>query len=203
MLECVSDEYRENVMIDPTALAFDIDGVIADTMHLFLDILGDHYDVHTVRYDDITCYRLDQCLDLDEDILEGAVARILDGRYRAALNPIPGAGAVLKRIGETTGRILMVTARPDPGLITRWMRGLLDGQHRHARIIATGAFEAKTDVLLENGIRWFVEDRLETCHLLKAAGIEPIVFRQPWNQEPHDFLVVDSWQELEQRIALP
>jgi beta-phosphoglucomutase-like phosphatase (HAD superfamily) len=79
-------------MIDPAALAFDIDGVIADTMHLFLDILRDHYDVHTVRYADITCYRLDHCLDLDADVLEGAVARILDGGYRATLKPIPGAG---------------------------------------------------------------------------------------------------------------
>jgi 5'(3')-deoxyribonucleotidase len=190
-------------MIDPAALAFDIDGVIADTMHLFLDILGDHYDIHTVRYADITCYQLDQCLELEDAVLEGAVARIIDGRYRAALKPIAGAGAVLKRIGETTGRILMVTARPDPGPITQWMRQLLDGQHRKARIVATGAFDAKTAVLLENGIRWFVEDRLETCDLLKAAGIEPIVFRQPWNQQPHDYLRVDSWQDLEQRIAFP
>lgn len=190
-------------MIDPAALAFDIDGVIADTMHLFLDILSDHYDVHTVQYADITCYRLDECLDLDEDVLEGAVARILDGNYRAALKPIPGVGPVLKRIAETTGRILMVTARPNPGPIANWMNQLLDGQHHRARIIATGSYEAKTDVLLENGIRWFVEDRLDTCHLLKAAGIEPVVFRQPWNQKPHDYLEIGSWQELEQRIAFP
>jgi len=188
-------------MIDPAALAFDIDGVIADTMHLFLDILRDHYDVTSVRYADITSYRLDHCLDLDEDILEGAVARILDGGYRADLKPIPGAGRVLRRIGESTGRILMVTARPEPGPIESWMNQLLDGQHHRARIVATGSFEAKTDVLLENGIKWFVEDRLETCHLLKTAGIEPVVFRQPWNQEPHDFLHVGSWLELEQQIA--
>jgi uncharacterized protein len=156
-----------------------------------------------VRYADITCYHLNRCLDLDEDILEGAVARILDGRYRGPLKPIPGADAVLKRIGETTGRILMVTARPDPVLITQWMKQLLDGQHQKARIVATGGFEAKTDVLLENGIHWFVEDRLDTCHLLKDAGIEPIVFRQPWNQEPHGYLQVGSWQELEQRIDFP
>lgn len=190
-------------MIDPAALAFDIDGVIADTMHLFLDILGDHYDVHTVQYEDITCYRLDHCLDLDETVLEGAVARILDGRYRAALEPVPGAGPVLRRIGEATGRILMVTARPEPGPMEDWMKRLLDGQHSRARIVATGSYEAKTDVLLENGVRWFVEDRLETCHLLKAAGIEPVLFRQPWNREPNGFLQVSSWQELEQRIAFP
>jgi len=188
-------------MIEPGALAFDIDSVIADTMHLFLDILRDHYDVRTVRYTDITCYRLDQCLDLNEDVLEGAVTRILDGRYRATLKPIAGAGSVLRRIAETTGRILMVTARPDPGLIESWMNQLLDGQHHRARIIATGSHEAKTDILLQNHIKWFVEDRLETCHLLKTAGIEPVVFQQPWNQAPHDYLHVESWQELEQQIA--
>jgi 5'(3')-deoxyribonucleotidase len=190
-------------MINPAALAFDIDGVIADTMHLFLDILRDHYDVHSVRYADITCYRLDHCLDLDEDVLAGAVARILNGKYRAKLIPLPGAGSVLRRIGEATGRILMVTARPEPGPIEGWVNQLLDGQHHRARIVATGSFETKTEVLLENDIQWFVEDRLETCHLLKAAGIAPVVFQQPWNQAPHDYLRVGSWQELEQRIAFP
>ncbi len=190
-------------MIDPAALAFDIDGVIADTMHLFLDILSQHYDIHTVRYADITCYRLDHCLDVDPDVLEGATARILNGRYRAVLNPLPGAGSVLRRIAETTGRILMVTARPEPGPMESWMNQLLDGQHHRATIVATGSFEAKTDVLLEHGVKWFVEDRLETCHLLKTAGIEPVVFRQPWNQEPHDYLQVESWPDLEQRIAFP
>lgn len=191
------------MMIDPAALAFDIDGVIADTMHLFLDILNDHYHVDSVRYTDITCYRLDQCLDLDADVLDGAVARILNGGYRAFLKPFPGAGPVLKRIGVTTNRILMVTARPEPGPIASWMKQLLDGQHHQARIIATGSFEAKAKVLLNHNIRWFVEDRLETCHLLEAAGIVPIVFRQPWNQEPHHFFQVGSWQELEQRIDFP
>ena len=81
-------------MIDPAVLAFDIDGVIADTMHLFLDILRDHYDIHSVRYSDITCYRLDECLDLGEDVLDGAVARILDKctktRGTGVFSPPPG-----------------------------------------------------------------------------------------------------------------
>jgi hypothetical protein len=172
-------------------------------MHLFLDILGDHYDVHSIRYADITCYRLDHCLDLDDRVLEGAIARILDGNYRATAESHRRRRGVLSGASPpTTGRLLMVTARPDPGPIDGWMRQLLDGQHRRSRIVATGAYEAKTEVLLQNGIRWFVEDRLETCHLLKAAGIEPVVFRQPWNQ-PHDYLQVESWQELEQRIAFP
>lgn len=187
-------------MIDPMALAFDIDGVIADTMKLFIDILADHYDIHTVKYADITCYRLDYCLDLDEDVLEAVIGRILNGRYRPELKPITGAGQVLRRIADATGRILMVTARPDAAIIENWMAQLLNGQIGHAQIVATGSYEAKTEVLVDNGIKWFVEDRLETCHIVKAAGIEPVVFKQPWNQRPHDFIQVASWQELEKRI---
>jgi 5'(3')-deoxyribonucleotidase len=190
-------------MIDPTALAFDIDGVIADTMHLFLDILEAHHDIHSVRYADITAYRLDHCLDLDMAVLEDAVGRILDGRYQAVLKPIPGAGQVLRRIGEATGRILMVTARPDATLIESWMRQLLNGQMACSQIVATGCYDEKAQVLLDNGVKWFVEDRLETCHLVKAVGIEPVVFKQPWNQQAHDYLEVASWQELARRIAFP
>ncbi len=195
-----NNAFMEKTMIDPATLAFDIDGVIADTMHLFLDILSDHYGVDSVRYTDITCYQLDECLNLEEDVLMGAIGRILEGNYRARLAPMADAGMVLKRIAVATGRLLMVTARSECGPIDEWMRQLLGSQHHRSRIVATGAYDAKTEVLLQHGIRWFVEDRLETCHLMKAAGIEPVVFRQPWNRQPHDYLEVGTWRELEQRI---
>ncbi|MEZ4524658.1 MAG: hypothetical protein R2941_01890 [Desulfobacterales bacterium] len=67
--------------------------------------------------------------------------------------------------------------------------------------MATGSFEAKTEVLREKGVSHFVEDRLETCFLLKEEGITPLVFRQPWNREAHPFTEVGTWQELENLIA--
>ena len=42
-----------------------------------------------------------------------------------------------------------------------------------------------------------MEDRLETCWRLQDAGIVPILFKQPWNREPHPFLQIEDWQELE------
>ena len=67
-------------------------------------------------------------------------------------------------------------------------------------VIPTGAYEAKTSVLLDRRISFFVEDRLETCFLLREAGITPVLFKQPWNREPHDFIEVGSWGELESLI---
>jgi uncharacterized HAD superfamily protein len=65
------------------------------------------------------------------------------------------------------------------------------------RILAVGSFENKAEVLVEHKISCFVEDRLETCYHLRDAGVEPILFKQPWNREPHPFVEVGSWKELE------
>ena len=39
-------------MIHPASVAFDIDGVIADTMTLFLDIARDVFHINGIRYED-------------------------------------------------------------------------------------------------------------------------------------------------------
>ena len=67
-------------------------------------------------------------------------------------------------------------------------------------VVATGSFDAKADVLAARNITYFIEDRLETCFPLQAAGIVPVLFRQPWNRKRHPFLEVGSWKELESLI---
>ena len=182
--------------IDPASIAFDIDGVIADTMGLFLDIARDEFHVNGVRYEDITCYNLVDCLGMDLQIIDAVVARILDGHYKITLKPIAGAREVLARLGNGYGPILFVTARPHLGPIYDWMLNLLPLDKTSIEMIATGTSEAKTAVLLDRKIRCFVEDRLETCFALQPVGITPVLFKQPWNREPHPFVEVNSWKEL-------
>lgn len=182
--------------IDPRAVAFDVDGVVADTMHLFLRIAREEFGVDGFRYEDITCYHLPDCLDMDPAVMDQVIARLIDGSYQAPLRPLPGAGGVLHRLSQVAGPVLLVTARPDPGPIPDWIAQVLKLPAEAVDLIATGAFEAKTDVLLERRIAYFVEDRLETCFLLNKAGITPVVFVQPWNRQPHPFVEVESWREL-------
>ena len=59
-------------MIDPASVAFDIDGVFADTMTLFVDIVHQEYRQVHLRYEDITSYMLDDCLDIPPEALDGA-----------------------------------------------------------------------------------------------------------------------------------
>ena len=184
-------------MIDPASLAFDIDGVVADTMALFLEIARDVFQIDGIRYEDISCYDLASCTGLDQGLIDAVVERILDGDYTASLNSIDGACDVLTRIGNHHSPLLFVTARPYLGPIRDWMSALLPVSSRAIEVVATGSFANKAEVLLEKNITCFVEDRLDTCYRLQDAGIRPIVFKQPWNREPHPFVEVGSWKELE------
>jgi 5'(3')-deoxyribonucleotidase len=183
-------------MIDPRHLAFDIDGVIAHTMALFLDILNTVYGINHIVYDDITKYQLDACLDVDPAIIDATTERIITGNYPCRLSPIDGAVPVLERL-HAFGPIRLVTARPYPGPMREWFDALLPPETFRVDIAATGSFEAKVQVLKENGVTCFVEDRLETCFLVQESGITPILFIQPWNRRPHPFREVASWSELE------
>ena len=187
-------------MINPTSLAFDIDGVFADTMTLFLDIAREDFKIYDVGYEDITCYILEECLDMDPDLIETILIRIMKGTHRPALKPIAGATRVLTRLGRIHRPILFVTARPYGEPIHKWIQSMLPFDGDSVEVVATGSFDAKIDVLSSREISYFVEDRLETCYSLFEAGVTPILFKQPWNRERHPFIEVGTWKELESLI---
>lgn len=191
-------------MIDPKALAFDIDGVFADIMTLFIEIAREEYNIHGISYSDFTCFVLEECLDIDSEVIRTILDRILNGAYSIPLKPMPGAPRVLTRLGKCCGPIRFVTARPYFGPIYDWIRTVLPLlEPSLLEVIATGSFDAKIEILKTRGITHFVEDRIETCYDLEAAGLTPVLFIQPWNRKPHPFIEVKDWAEIESLIRFP
>jgi 5'(3')-deoxyribonucleotidase len=189
-------------MLSPHEVAFDIDGVFADTMGLFLRIVRRQYGINHIQYNDINRYYLEECLDIDPGIISEVIHRILDGDYQDELQPIDGSRRVLTAIG-TKAPLLFVTARPSAHAIEDWVTHMLPNVGSPIEVIATGAYEAKSEVLKERDIRYFVEDSLDACRWLERQGIIPILFRQPWNRFPHPFHEVEDWAEIEGLIDLP
>ncbi|MFZ0243618.1 MAG: haloacid dehalogenase [Desulfobacterales bacterium] len=188
-------------MIDPMTVAFDVDGVIADTMTLFLEMARREYGIAGLSYEDITSYSLEDSLAMDPELIRIILNRIMEGDYTDPLPAFSGAAPVLSRIAGYRNPLLFVTARPHPGPIAEWMCSLVGLTPAAVQVVATGTYQAKTTVLLERGIRCFVEDRLETCYRLQEEGIEPVLYRQPWNREVHPFTEVGDWRELSALIA--
>jgi len=185
--------------ISPRKLAFDIDGVFADTFRIFVETARNQYDVK-VAYEDITEYDFRKVVDIDDETARSIIQRILDDPVRMGIRPVEGAIDVITRL-SLLGPILFVTARPGKTAILEWLlQQLREVDHSLIRLEATGTHQEKIPVLLENGIRYFVEDRLDTCYLLASASVTPIVFEQPWNRKPHPFQSVGTWKELSDMI---
>ena len=175
--------------IDPKKLAFDIDGVIADTISLFIDIARKEYAIESVKYEDISSYAVDSLDGLDPEMVLEIFTRIVDGDFTLPLKPFPGAAHSLSRLHRQTGALLLVTARPKKEAIRDWIKNEIPVPID------------KIDVLKAFGITHFVEDRLETGFILNDAGITPIIFNQPWNRKSHPFITVNGWEDLEKIIA--
>lgn len=182
--------------VDPSSVAFDIDGVVADTINLFLDIAREDFRITDIKYGDITSYMIEECLNVERKIIWDIFEQIESGKHSVPLNPIEGAPEVLERLVKMNGSILFVTARQESGPIGSWLDSIIPEGNGNIDLVATGSFEAKIDILKNKEIRFFVEDRIETCFLLEEAGITPVLFTQPWNRIDHSFIEVSSWEEL-------
>jgi len=181
--------------ISPREIAFDIDGVFADTFRLFVEKAREEHG-YSFYYEDITEYEFDRVIEIDDRVSQRILQALLENPLQSGIKAIPGAVDVLTRLSRF-GAILFVTARTERNPILDWIHHQLAGVSPDLiRLEATETHGNKPSVLREYGIKYFVEDRLETCYLLDQHAITPILFDQPWNRRPHPFTVVTKWDEI-------
>jgi len=189
----------EERKIRPAELAFDIDGVIADTFRAFVRAARDSYGVE-IDYEAITDYDFRKVIDIDDETSDAIIEQILEDPLGLGIAPVQGAVDVLRRL-SCFGPLCFVTARTNRDAIMAWVRQKLQIEDGGTvRLEATGTHENKLPVLLKHGIRYFVEDRLETCYLIQQSPVTPIVFDQPWNRQAHPFLSVGSWDDIRDMV---
>jgi uncharacterized HAD superfamily protein len=188
--------------IAPTEIAFDVDGVFADTFHLFVAKAHSDYG-YQFEYEDITEYDFMKVLDMDAEASDAIIQTLLDHPLESGVEPITGAVEVLTRLSRLAP-LHFVTARPQKKPILDWVEYQLPEVDRTLiRLEVTGAHTEKIPVLLEKGFKYFVDDRLDTCPLLEQNGITPILFEQPWNRKLHPYHVVRDWEDISMLIEWP
>jgi len=182
--------------IDPALIGFDIDGVVADTGSAFIRIAGEEYGINSITLDDITSFEVIDCLAVDQGIIAEIFSRLLDDPLTAGLQPMSDAISVLHRIAEEAP-LTFVTARPHENPIARWLKHFLHpAAFDKIRLVAMGEHDKKIPYIKDLGLRYFVDDRLQTCKMLAQEGITPLVYRQPWNTNGHDLPTVNDWQAI-------
>ncbi len=182
--------------INPTHIGFDIDGVVADTGGAFIRIARQEYGLHSVSLKDITFYEVVNCLDVDRKIIDDIFTRLHDEPLSSGIEPMEGSMEVLHRLAEETP-LTFVTARPEKEPIATWLKHFLQPDvYREMNLVAMGEHDNKGPYIKNLGLKYFVDDRLQTCKRLAGEGITPLVYRQPWNMEDHGLQTVDNWQAI-------
>lgn len=187
--------------IHPGQIGFDIDCVVADTMEAFIRIAENEYDI-SIAPEHITEFTVENCLPIDPDIIDAIFLRLLDDPLKHRLLPMKDAVSVLENFARYAP-LTFVTARPNRPPIYNWLKTILGAKiTTKARLVAMGDHDGKVDHIKELGIKYFIDDRFETCEEIAAHGITAIVYSQPWNENRHSLPTVKSWSEIE-KLCLP
>lgn len=187
--------------IHPGQIGFDIDGVVADTMEAFIRIAQAEHGI-TVRPEEITAFQVEDCLDLDPEVVGEIFQRLMEDPLGAGLQLMPYAGRVLREFARHAP-LTFITARPLAQPIADWLQVMLgDEVFQQTRLVATGEHDDKTRHIRALGLSYFVDDRAQTCLMLEEAGLNPIVFSQPWNRGRHRLPTVDNWLAI-RTLCLP
>ena len=182
--------------INPALIGFDIDGVVADTGGAFIRIAVEEYGLRNISLDDITSFEVMDCLNVDREIIEEIFSRLLDDPLHAGLQPMEDAIYVLNRFADKAP-LTFVTARPQKKPIARWLQYFLKpAAFANMRLVAMGEHDKKTSYIRNLGLKYFVDDRLQTCEKLAREGINPLVYNQPWNKNGHNLPTVNDWRSI-------
>ncbi len=180
----------------PECVGFDFDGVIADIGEAFIRLACSDHGYCSVKIEDLKSFQVEHCLEIPADIIETIFNDILVDSLGIGLQPLPGAIETLARLAGCSN-VTVITARPDIRPVIDWFDYYCAPENRNKiRLIATGDHDNKEGYIRTCNITHFIDDRTLTCLQLAEAGLNPIVFSQPWNHNQHNLPSVSSWEEI-------
>ena len=182
--------------IHPAQIGFDFDGVIADTAEAFIRIACEQYDYCGIELDHITRFEVEECTELNFEIVEEIFTRILHDSVGTQLMPMAGAIRVLEEL-SIHAPVTIITARPLAEPVHRWMEKHMPSPLiEQIRLVAMGDHDDKARHVRQLNLSHFIDDRAETCQQLEQAGVRSILFSQPWNRSHTTLPAVQNWEEI-------
>lgn len=181
-------------------IGVDIDGVLADSLSLWVKELNIYFDKN-VRVEDFHLYDIRKTYDLAVHEIERFIE--LKGRDLMVKSPpLPGAPYYLSRIKKHHD-VYIITARDG-----RYRNDTEQWLEKHGLpydgLFLLGSHEKK-EICLERKLHVMVEDTLEIGKKISSAGIPVLLMDAPYNRGSLPGLVYRkrSWEEIYRFIMKP
>ena len=189
------------ITIPVVEVGFDFDGVIADTAEAFIRLACSEYGYCDFTAEDITNFELQSCLDIPLELVEKIFTDILHDSLGTGVLPMPGAVQCLEQF-TLTSTVTIITARPLDNPVFDWLDRFFSTKAKNnIRVVATGDHNDKVRHIHQHSLKYFIDDRAETCEQLALENITPLVFTQPWNRDRHSLQSVDGWDEIRALVS--
>lgn len=193
---------RLNQQIRPHEIGFDLDGVIADTAAAFIRIACEQHNYCSFSLEDITSFELEGCIDMPVDLVDSIFKDIIADSLATDLQPMLGAMDVLTDLAEHHP-ITIITARHLRQPVIDWLAKYFPlDVGSNFNLIATSNHDDKLRYIQDRQLKYFVDDRAETCKMLADSNITALVYSHPWNRNGHGLPVVNNWQEIRELLLL-
>ena len=183
-------------------LGFDFDAVIADTPEAFIRLACKEHGYCDFSIQDIIRFEIENCVNVPQEVVEDIFKNILTDSLATGIQPMEGAIQTIERFTRKS-QVVIITARSLPQPVYDWLEHYLPKQAvANIKVVTTGDHDDKVQYIRQYGLKYFVDDRAETCNKLALENITPIVYAQPWNQGKHQLQTVANWQEIRKLVSL-
>lgn len=187
--------------IRPELIGFDFDGVIGDIGEAFIRLACENYNFCSLKIDEITSFEVEKCTAIPETIVQKIFSELLEDSVATGLLPISGAIEGLTALAHQS-EITIITARSLANPVIDWLDKYLPPYVcSRIHLFAMSDHNEKVRYIQNENLHYFVDDRAETCLQIAEAGLVPLLFRQPWNENWNGYAIVENWQNIMDMIA--
>ncbi len=159
-------------------IAFDLDGVIADSLQAYLDYFDEKFGIRLSK-SKITKWRLDDISGLNMQKVLGTFEVVFGDPNRVA--PVSGSIECLSKYYKMVGEIPIITHRFGkngvPGA-RRWLNKHLKGKYK----LIVSDPDKKIEIMKKKKYFGLVEDNPITALKAAEAGFLSIIFHTPYNR---------------------
>ena len=180
-------------------LGVDIDGVLADTLPLWVRELNIYFNKNK-SVEEIHLYDLAKTFGLEHKQLMGFIME--KGQYMMSVPlPIPDAAHYLQKINNEH-YVAIVTARQEMyrHVTEEWLKRY---DMPYNDLLLTGTHK-KEQACLEQGLQMMIEDTFEIALDLSTAGLQVLLLDAPYNRRALPKMVtrVYNWREIYQELLI-
>ncbi|AVX20598.1 MULTISPECIES: hypothetical protein [Carboxydocella] len=177
-------------------IGIDIDGVLADSVTQWLNVMNKYFGQNK-KYEELYTYRFEKVYNVTWEEMD-RFFRTNQEILLSNLSPIPNSVSAVKKLKIWGHKIYLVTARPRQyqHLTTKWLK---EHQVEYDQLIMTD-FQCKADYCQELQLKVFIDDSLDNAMAIASRGIKVFLYNAPYNQGhfPDNLQILrkNSWSEI-------